>query len=150
MQGGTIQVNTTERQEIVTRFFESIPHSRALGMRIVSVGAARATISMPYDRRLIGDPVSGVIHGGAVSALVDTCAGAAVALHPEILPPVATLNLNVAYMRPAAPGATITATAECHHFTRTVAFVRVSAYDGDDHRPLATATGQFAMGTSRQ
>ena len=68
---------------IARQFIEALPHSHALGMRLESISEGSATISMPYDTRLIGDPATGVIHGGAVSALMDTACGAAVMSHPQ-------------------------------------------------------------------
>lgn len=125
------------------QFIEAIPHSKALGMRVEEIGEGRAVISMPYDARLVGDPRSGVIHGGAVSALMDTCGGAAVLSHPEMRGATATIDLRIDYMRPATPGQRITARAECYHITRSVAFVRATTVDEDETRPVATATGAF-------
>lgn len=124
-------------------FIVALPHSRALGMRLDQFGSGIAVISMPYDAALIGDPSTGVIHGGAVSALMDTSGGAAVLCHPDAPRSTATLSLRIDYMRPATPGQRITARAECHHMTRTVAFVRAVACDEDTTRPVATATGSF-------
>lgn len=71
-----------ERQtQIARQFIEAIPHSRELGMVLEQVQDGMAQITMPYDTRLVGDPETGVIHGGAVSALLDTCCGAAVMSH---------------------------------------------------------------------
>lgn len=133
------------RLALADAFLRALPHSQALGMRVRAVGRARAVIEMPYDARLVGDPETGVIHGGAVSALMDTCGGAAVMAHPDAPRSTATLDLRIDYMRPATPGQTITATAECHHMTRHVAFVRATACDDDTSRPVATATGAFAI-----
>jgi len=127
------------------RAIEALPHSRALGMRIVSIAAGQAEIEMPYDPALIGDPATGVIHGGAVSALMDTCGGLSVMVHPAAGVGTATLDLRIDYMRGATPGQTIRARAECYHVTRSVAFVRATAMDDDRANPVAAATGAFTV-----
>jgi uncharacterized protein (TIGR00369 family) len=130
---------------IAHAFIDALPHSHALNMRLEAIGEGLATIAMPYDTALIGDPETGVIHGGAVSALMDTACGAAVMCHPEAGISTATLDLRIDYMRPATPGETIRTRAECHHVTRSVAFVRAVATDADESRPVATATGTFTV-----
>jgi len=137
------------RRKAGQRFIEALPHARALGLRLVTFGEGMAEISLPYHESLIGDPQTGVIHGGAVSALMDTCAGAAVMNHPEGGLGTATLDLRIDYMRPATPGQAVLAHAECYHVTRSVAFVRATAMDDDRARPVATATGAFTVERKR-
>lgn len=134
-----------QNSKIARQFIEAIPHSRALGMRLVSMGDGTAEIEMDYDARFVGDPKTGVIHGGAVSALMDTCGGAAVMSHPNAPGATATIDLRIEYMRAATPGQKIRATATCHHVTRSVAFVRATATDDDTDRPVATASGAFTV-----
>ena len=116
-----------------------------LGMEIEEIGDGYARIIMPYHARIVGDPKTGVIHGGAVSALMDTCGGAAVMSHPDAPAGTATIDLRIDYMRAATPGETITAEARCTHITRNVAFVRATAVDTDRDRPVATASGAFTV-----
>ncbi|MBN2628969.1 MAG: PaaI family thioesterase [Rhodobacteraceae bacterium] len=135
----------TDLIRIARQFIEAIPHARALGMQFESLGDGKAAISMPYDPRFVGDPTTGVIHGGAVSALMDTASGAAVMCHPTAPASTATLDLRIDYFRAATPGQAILARAECYHVTRSVAFVRVTATDADESRPVAAATGAFTL-----
>ena len=137
------QLDPDRKAQIARQFIEAIPHSMALGMHLEEIGGGVAVISMPYDPRFIGDPQTGVIHGGAVSALMDTCSGAAVMSHEAAPVITATIDLRIDYMRPATPGQRITARATCYHVTRSVAFVRAVAYDDDEANPVATATGTF-------
>ncbi|WP_353472996.1 PaaI family thioesterase [Salipiger sp. H15] len=122
-----------------------LPQARALGLEIVSFGDGRAEIRMPFSGQLVGDPETGVIHGGAVSTLMDTCGGASVMAHPLVEGHTATISLRIDYLRAATPGQGITARAECHHVTRSVAFVRAVALDEDESRPVAMATGTFTV-----
>ena len=136
---------SADKSKIAKQFMQALPHAQALGMRLSRMGDGTAEIEMDYDERFVGDPETGVIHGGAVSALMDTCCGAAAMCHPSSPGGTATIDLRIDYMRPATPGQKIRAHAECYHITRSVAFVRARAMDDDDDRPVATATGTFTV-----
>jgi len=135
------------RAEQARQFIEALPHCRALKMEVVEIGDGVAVMSMPWDEKLVGDPATGVIHGGAVSSLMDTCGGTAVMTHPNGPLSTATLDLRIDYMRAATPGQGITARATCYHMTRTVAFVRAVATDDETDNPVAAATGAFTVAT---
>lgn len=134
-----------DKTAFARQFIQALPHAVMLGMEPQDMGEGVAEISMPYKTDLVGDPVTGVIHGGAVSALMDTCCGAAVMSHPDNGGGTATIDLRIDYMRAATPGQTITARATCYHMTRSVAFVRAVALDEDTENPVATATGAFTV-----
>lgn len=134
-----------DKVKLARQFIQAIPHAHALGLELTHIEGGTATISMPYSEKLIGDPRSGVIHGGAVSAMMDTCCGAAVMSHPSAPGGTATIDLRIDYMRAATPGQTIVTTATCYHITRNVAFVRATATDDDTQNPVATATGAFTV-----
>ncbi len=126
-------------------FIQRLPFSNALNMRVEEIGESRAVMAVPYDLQLIGNPSTGVIDGGVVTALMDTCGGLAVLIHPETNTSMATLNLKVDYMRPANPGQKISAEASCYNVTRTIAFVRIVAFDEDRKKPVATALAAYTL-----
>ncbi|MDV7145692.1 PaaI family thioesterase [Tropicimonas sp. TH_r6] len=132
--------------KIARQMIEALPFSKALSMRLEEIEPGRAVISMPWDDRLVGDPRTGVIHGGAVSALMDTTAGATVMARPDGPGITATIDLRIDYMRPARPGQRLRCEAHCYHATRSVAFVRAVTRDEEESEvPVATATGAFTF-----
>lgn len=126
-------------------FLHRLPFVRSLGMEMETLGDAEVSLSMPYDPRLVGDTSTGVMHGGTMFALMDSACGSAVMAHPSRPQVTATLDLRLEYFRAATPGQRIIAHAECYHMTRSVAFVRATAWDEDESRPVATASGVFTV-----
>ena len=101
---------------------------------------------LPYSERLVGNAALGVLHGGAITALMDASAG--VAVFAKLLKPlrVATLDLRIDYLKPAEPGLDVVARAECVRTTRSVAFVQCAAYHPERESDLiAMATGTFMI-----
>jgi uncharacterized protein (TIGR00369 family) len=150
MEGEDAEERAEMRSRIARVFVEGLPQARELGIRLDEVGEGMAAVAMDYDPRLVGDPETGVIHGGAVFTLMDTCCGLAVILLPVTPQGTATLDLRIDYMRPATPGQRIRARAQCYHVTRSVAFVRAVATDIDEARPVAMATGAFTLDPARE
>jgi uncharacterized protein (TIGR00369 family) len=123
-----------------------VPHNQALGIRFVSMTEGRVTLALPYDEKLVGNPVTGVLHGGAITALLDASCGLAVFAKLAQPAPIATLDLRIDYLRPATPGQAVHARAECFKVTRTIAFVRCEAFhEGGEADGVAVANGTFMV-----
>ncbi len=138
-------MNDNDRKaKVAQQFIATIPHARALKMRVDSLHSGKAELSLPYNERFVGDPESGVLHGGVVTALLDTAMGATVFSHPQSMGGTATIDLRIDYMRSATKGQRLRAEAECYRVTRSVAFVRATAYDESDE-PVAAAAGAFTI-----
>ncbi|MEZ4366483.1 MAG: PaaI family thioesterase [Kofleriaceae bacterium] len=131
------------------RFVHAVPHNRALGIELVEIDERGARFRLPWAPHLVGDPATGVLHGGAVTALLDACAGAAVFAAQPVLGSIATLDLRIDYLRPATPSRAVHAHAVCRRLTRHVAFVDAVAYHDDEADPIATGAATFMRGTRR-
>ncbi|WP_118135675.1 PaaI family thioesterase [Oceanicella sp. SM1341] len=135
-----------KRIELARGFIGALPHAQALGMEFVSMALAEAVLRVPYHPQLVGDPETGVMHGGVITTLLDTCCGTAVMLHPTNALVTATMDLRIDYMRAASPGLAVSARAECYHTTRNVGFVRATAFEAEDESAVvATASGAFII-----
>ncbi len=128
-------------------FSHMIPHNEALGLDVVDFHETGMTIRLPYDARWVGNPDTGVLHGGVITTLLDAVSGAAVFVRLGLPVAIATLDLRIDYLKPAAPGRDVVARADCYKVTRNVAFVRASAYHDDPDDPIASASSTFMLHT---
>ena len=120
-------------------------HPRALGFEFVDMEPGRGVLKLPYRADLAVDAESGILAGGAVTALLDHASGLAVLSGMEAPGFTATLDLRIDYQRAAAPGKAVFAEAHCYKRTRSIAFVRAHAWDEDPAHPVATAQATFVL-----
>jgi len=122
---------------------QMIGHGAAIGLRHVAQGPDWAEVAIDYDPRFVMDEATGVLASGAIISLIDVACGSAIIVRSGSLRPMATLDLRIDYMRAARPGHTVTARGTCYRLTRSVAFVRCEAHDGDPADLVAHASGSF-------
>lgn len=121
-------MNDDTRIRRVTRFVNTLNQARELGITVDGASEGRLTLCLPYSDRIIGNPETGVIHGGAITTLMDTASGSVILCaleHFELCP---TLDLRVDYMRPAHPHKPVFARAETYRVTSNIIFTRCEAY----------------------
>ena len=128
-----------------------IPHAAAIGMTLVSRNADTCVVRVPYAQHLVGDPDTGVVHGGVITALLDNASGMAVRTDASQFSEdrsMATLDLRIDYMRPAQPREDLYCEAACYRMTANVAFVRAIAFHANDRdHPIASSVATFMLGT---
>ena len=121
------------------------PHFNALGLELMELKKDACVMRLVQREELLGDSERGILHGGVITTLLDSVAGAAGFSGMEPGHTLATLDLRIDYMRPAEKGRDILAEAECYHITRNVAFTHAWAYHESRDKVIATAAGTFAL-----
>ncbi|MCM0612328.1 PaaI family thioesterase [Marinobacter sediminum] len=121
-------MNDEIRMNRVTRFIETLNQARELGLSVTEATKGSLTLCLPYSNRIIGNPETGVIHGGAITTLMDTTSGSVILCALDEFELCPTLDLRVDYMRPAEPHKPVYARAETYKVTRNIIFTRCEAY----------------------
>ena len=132
-------------RQAITAMNQGSPHARALGIETISIGPEGSVLRAAYKPEMVGDPDTGVIAGGVVTALLDHACGQAVHTALEQFMTIATLDLRIDYLRAAETGHDLVAMAECYKLTGNVAFVRGSAWDRDAADPFASMLATFML-----
>lgn len=63
--------------ERAKRFISALRHCQVLGITVHHACEEGITLVLPYGPTIVGDPQTGVIHGGALTSLMDTACGMA-------------------------------------------------------------------------
>ncbi|WOP15157.1 PaaI family thioesterase [Ottowia sp. SB7-C50] len=124
--------------------FDANPMARALGaeLRAADLQAGRVELAFAPDPLFIQG--TGVLQGGAVTAMLDFAMAFATLAHLPVGASCATVNLNTAFLRPAPQGHYL-ATGEVERRGRQLAFTHARLMRLEDRVVVATATSTLAV-----
>lgn len=127
------------------RFIQNVKHSASLEMELVEATEKGVTVRLPWKEELVGNPETGVIHGGAIFAFMDQAGGLANTCNTfpefEITP---TIDMRVDHLYAPAKGKAIMCHAECYRRSSQVMFVRMTVYEeGHASEPVATGLATY-------
>lgn len=124
-------------------FFSRQGHSGWLGLRYSKHGEDWVELELPWREDLLGEEGQHVLASGPILSLMDMASGMAIWTTMNEFRAIATLDLRVDYVRPAREGASVFGRSQCYRLTRSAAFVRGLAHDGDPDDPVAHIQAVF-------
>ncbi|WP_424964858.1 PaaI family thioesterase [Dinoroseobacter sp. S375] len=156
-----MQVVKQRRDAALRALVEGVPYIQFLGVSVDRRGD-ELTALLPFDDKLIGNPMLPAIHGGVTAAFLEVTAQIEVswamlwddlergAIDPDTLSPSSlprmpkTIDLTVDYLRSGLPRDAY-ARARVTRSGRRYATVFVEAWQDNRERPIAQATVHFLM-----
>jgi uncharacterized protein (TIGR00369 family) len=120
--------DSATRREIIEAFIPNSPHAAELGIRLASIGTDEAVLELPFKPELA--TIGEVVHGGVISALIDTAAMAAAWATDEVPESVAgsTVALSVNFAA-AASGVDLRAESQVAERGGRLSFCEVRVTD---------------------
>lgn len=91
---------TAARDDIIDFMERQVAFNRLLGLRISELREGFVRMELAFKPDFVGDPHRPALHGGVMSAMLDTCGGAAVWSAVDPGDRVSTVDLRVDYLRP--------------------------------------------------
>jgi len=126
-----------------SKFLFRAGHTGWLGLKFLDQGENWVELELPWREDLLGEDENAVLASGPIVSLMDMASGIAIWQTHKTFTPVATLDLRVDYQRPAKERSSVRGRVECYRTTRSAAFVRGIAHDGDIDDPVAHIAGVF-------
>ncbi|WP_367276253.1 PaaI family thioesterase [uncultured Erythrobacter sp.] len=127
----------------VSKMFMARAHPGWLGLEYSAHGNNWVELKLPWNEKLLGEPDRPVLASGPIVSLLDMASGMSIWCARGTFMPVATLDLRVDYQRPAKECSAVWGRVECYRITKSAAFVRGTAHDGDPEDTVATMAGVF-------
>jgi uncharacterized protein (TIGR00369 family) len=118
-------------------------HNGLIGTQYLAHGPGWCELALPWREALVSDADTGILASGPIFTMMDMATSFSIWLKTGSFRPQATLDLRVDYLRPAKPGNTVIGRGECYHVTKSIAFVRGHAHDGDPDKPIANVAGTY-------
>ena len=122
---------------------DRLPYARFLNLQ-TRMSGDELTVVMPFDDKLIGNPMLPALHGGSTAALLELTAMAQVALSFPGLRLPRPINVTVAYLRTGRPP-DVHARARISRAGRRVAHGLAEAWQESRDQPIASLTANFLL-----
>ena len=119
------------------------PYVTLMGVRFDEHGDELTAI-LPYDDRLVGNPLIPALHGGAIGALMEITASAGLLAAAELASLPKPIDVAIDYLRPGKPQ-DVYARASITRQGSRVANVRVDAWQDRRNAPIASLHGHFLI-----
>ena len=133
-------VDENDMTAVVEQLYDRIPFHETLNLEVIVVTPRHAEMKVSYDESLIGNPDLEVVHGGAISALIDVAGGAMFIGTQEDYTPTVDIRINFLEAAGKYP-LYATATVDRHGENIGVASVEVESGDAI----CATGTGVYKL-----
>lgn len=154
----TKKIDFDDRLQVLCKMYErKIPFNKVLGLKIESIKIEDVRVRFEMKEAFIGNFVQGILHGGVISAVLDTTGGLTASLGviqnmagrtvEEIgksLTRIGTIDLRVDYLRPGK-GNYFVATGSIMRAGRRVSVTRMELYN-DKNTLIAVGTGTYIVG----
>ncbi len=143
--------------DIVRNVYDNLPFNRLLGLTVAFLERDRAGFRFEMKNELIGNTVHGILHGGVISAVLDTTGGmtataSAIEKSPELstdeivrrIARIGTIDMRVDYLRPGR-GIQFQSTGTVMRTGNKVAVTRMELKNQEDVL-IAVGTGTYIVG----
>ena len=151
------QKNIDALLEIVRAVYDNLPFNRLLGLKVDKLKLDEAGFIFSMRNELIGNAVHGILHGGVISAVLDTTGGMVATAsaaermqgfsHAEItdwIARIGTIDMRVDYLRPGR-GDRFISTGTVMRTGNKVAVTRMELSNADNVL-IAVGTGAYIVG----
>lgn len=135
--------DSAEAATIIEHMLKAVRHCQVLGLEFSSFEDSKLTLKLPYSQSIVGNPDTGVIHGGALTTLMDTACGFVIPISLNEFQICPTLDLRIDYMTAAQPRLPVYGSSEIYRVTENVIFSRGIAYQNDIDKPIAHCVATF-------
>jgi uncharacterized protein (TIGR00369 family) len=143
--------------KIVQDVYENLPFNRLLGLRVAGLKPDEAGFTFSMRNALIGNDVHGILHGGVISAVLDTTGGltataSAIRRKPGLsrdeitdwIARIGTIDMRVDYLRPGR-GKRFHSTGTVMRTGNKVAVTRMELWN-EEKVLIAVGTGAYIVG----
>jgi uncharacterized protein (TIGR00369 family) len=121
----------------------AVPYCAWLGL-LARVEVERVVLQMPFDAKLIGNPIIPALHGGVIGSLLETAAIVQAIWTTQSASIPKPVDITIDYLR-TGRAVTSYASARLARQGRRVVNVHAQMWQEDEAKPIAALRGHFLL-----